>query len=124
MLDQRPAERGQPAVPGPDDGQGHRRPIGQGTSPPPDPLDILFDFLIEENGLDRHDLRPPHRGGHEPGPGAALVLDRLRRLGAGDRRPAAARASPSRGASARFPASWASTSASAACSAWKTPCAR
>ncbi len=35
---------------GPDDGPDHRRQDRQGTSPAPDPLDVLFDFLIEENG--------------------------------------------------------------------------
>ena len=38
--------------------------------------------------LDRHDLRPSHRGGHEPGAGPAVVLDRLRWLGPGHRGPA------------------------------------
>ena len=38
------------AVRGPDDGPRHRRPKSKGKTPPPDPLDVLFDLLIEEGG--------------------------------------------------------------------------
>ena len=63
----------------------------QGQEPAPDPLDVLFDLLIEEGRLGADGLRAPHREGHEPGPEAAVVLDRLRRLGLRDRGAAAPR---------------------------------
>ncbi len=46
---ERPAQPGEPVVRGPDHGQDHRGEI-EGADPAPDPLDVLFDFLIEENG--------------------------------------------------------------------------
>ena len=114
MLDQRPAEPGEPGVRGPDDGPDHRGE-DQGTTPGARPARRPLRLPDRRERLDRHDLRPSHRERHEPGAGAALVLDRLRRLGPGDRGPAA-RGHPIRGASARFRASWANTSATASCS--------
>ncbi len=46
------------------------------TTPPPDPLHV-FDFLVAEGGSVGTIYAT--QGGHEPGDGAALVLDRLRR---------------------------------------------
>ena len=52
----------------------------------PDLLEELFDFLLEEGGS--VGLFSPHRAGHEPGAGSAVVLCRVRRLGARRGRPA------------------------------------
>ena len=41
---------GQGRVRGPDDGPRHRRSRRKGKDPAPDPLDVLFDLLIEEGG--------------------------------------------------------------------------
>ena len=64
-----------------------------GTEPGPRPARRPLRLPDRGGRLDRHDLRASHRGGHEPGAGAALVLDRLRRLGPGRRGPAPRRAS-------------------------------
>ena len=85
----------------------------KGKTPTPDPLDVLFDILIEEGGSVPTVLRPPRREGHEPRAGAAVVLDRLRRLGVRHRGRATPRESRTRGTSAPSRACWASTSASA-----------
>ncbi len=66
-----------------------------GIEPAPDPLDVFFDFLIAEGGSVGTIYAAPHRGGHEPGDGATLVLDRLRWIGPGGRGPAPRRASAS-----------------------------
>ena len=41
---------GNGAIRGPDDGPRHRRCKPKGKTPTPDPLDVLFDLLIEEGG--------------------------------------------------------------------------
>ena len=58
---------------------------------PADDLDVLFDLLIEAHETDSDDLRSPHGKGHATRSDATVVFDRLRRLGAGDRRPVAPR---------------------------------
>ena len=85
--------------------------VRRDSTRPPDPLDVLFDFLIEEGGSIGTIYAHHTEEDMNLALIAALVLDRLRRLGAGDRGPAPPRASRTRGASARSPASWASTSA-------------
>ena len=63
----------------------------KGRDPAPDPLDVLFEFLIEENGSIGTIYAHHTESDMNLALVAALVLDRLRRLRAGDRRAAATR---------------------------------
>ncbi len=60
---------------------------------PPGPPRRVLRSADRGRRLGVHGLRSSHRKGHEPGHEATLVLDRLGRLGARHRRPAAARQS-------------------------------
>jgi N-acyl-D-aspartate/D-glutamate deacylase len=61
----------------------------RGRSPPPRSAGRALRPADRAARLGGHRLRAPHRGGHERGAGPALVLDRVGRLGAGRRGPAA-----------------------------------
>ena len=56
---------------------------GEGESERGRPARPLLRLSRRGGRFRLHDLRPSHRGGHEPRPEAALVFDRLRRLGLG-----------------------------------------
>ena len=66
-----------------------------GREPAPDPLDVLFEFLIEENGSIGTIYAHHTESDMNLALVAALVLDRLRRFRTGDRRTAASRSSAS-----------------------------
>ncbi len=98
-------------------------PESEGRTPPPDPLDEMFDFLIEENGTiptiyAHHTEQDMNLALRQPwcsigSDGYAAAIDGPLRRGHGGI-PAA---------SAPSPASWASTPARAP-SRWRTPSAR
>ncbi len=95
-----------------------------GREPAPDPLDVLFDFLIEENGSIGTIVRPSSEDDMNLAHVAALVFDRLGRIGTGDRKDRCGAAIRTPAISAHFPACWVNTSRNASCCVWKTPCAR
>ena len=84
---------GKGAVRRADDGPRHRRSRSQGKIADARPARRALRPADRRRRLGPDGLCPSHRGGHEPGAGAAVVLDRLGRLGLRDRGPAAARQS-------------------------------
>ena len=95
----------------------------KGKNPAPDPLDVLFDILIEEGGsvptvYEHHTEKDMNLALLQPW--CSIGSDGLALATEGPLR----RGNPHPRASARFRACWASTSATSACCGWRTPSAR
>ncbi len=83
----------------------------KGRDPAPDPLDVLFEFLIEENGTIGTIYAHHTESDMNLALRRAMVFDRLRRLRARDRRSAAPGAPASPQLRHVSPRSWANMSA-------------